>query len=101
MFATLAESSKPVYWPIVVLAVLSVAALLLVVRWHMITVAHVAAGRSVQSQLLLPGQAGFNEALFLAAEERQARISQRDGVIYLIESNGQRTPVRQLTMRNG
>ena len=57
MYQTLAEASKPNYWPLVVMAILAVVALLLVVRWHMVTVSHVAAGQSVQAQQLrlLPG----------------------------------------------
>ena len=101
MFQQLAESSKPVYWPIVVLAVLAVVALLLVVRWHMITVSHVAAGQPMQAgQLrLLPGQPGFNRALRLAAEERGERPVKRGDSYYLVDAEGQRTPVRQLTVR--
>ncbi len=101
MFQQLAESSKPVYWPIVVLAVLAVVALLLVVRWHMITVSHVAAGQPMQAEQLrlLPGQPGFNRALRLAAEERGGRAVKRGDSYYLVDAEGQRTPVRQLTVR--
>ena len=101
MFQQLAESSKPVYWPIITLAILAVVALLLVVRWHMITVSHVAAGQPMQAEQLrlLPGQPGFNRALRLAAEERGGRAVKRGDSYYLVDAEGQRTPVRQLTVR--
>jgi len=101
MFQQLAESSRPVYWPIVVLAVLAVVALLLVVRWHMITISHVAAGQPMQAEQLrlLPGDVGFNRQLRLAARERGATAIKRNGAYYLVDADGQRTPVRQLTVR--
>lgn len=103
MYATLAEAAKPNYWPIVILAVLAVVALLLVVRWHMITVSAVAAGQVVQAQqlqVLLPGDIGFHRALKLAAQERGARPVKRNGRYYLVE-DGQFTEVKQLTVQNG
>lgn len=101
MFQQLAESARPVYWPIVTLAVLAVVALLLVVRWHMITISHVAAGEPMQAEQLrlLPGQPGFNRALRLAAQERGGRAVKRGDSYYLVDADGQRTPVRQLTVR--
>jgi hypothetical protein len=101
MFQQLAESAKPVYWPIVVLAVLAVVALLLVVRWHMITISHVAAGQPMQAEQLrlLPGQPGFNRQLRLAARERGMQAVRSNGAYYLVDADGQRTPVRQLTVR--
>lgn len=101
MFQQLAESSKPVYWPIVVLAILAVVALLLVVRWHMITISHVAAGQPMQAEQLrlLPGQPGFNRQLRLAARERGMQAVRSNGTYYLVDADGQRTPVRQLTLR--
>lgn len=102
MYATLAEAAKPNYWPIVVLSVLAVVALLLVVRWHMITVAAVAAGQAVQPEqlrVLLPGDVGFNRALKLAALERGARAVKQAGRYYLIDG-GRRVEVKQLTMQD-
>ena len=100
MYQTLAEASKPNYWPLVVMAILAVVALLLVVRWHMVTVSHVAAGQSVQAQQLrlLPGDPGFNRALRIAASERGATPIKCNGRYYLVE-NGQRTEVKQLTVQ--
>ena len=101
MFQQLAESSKPASWPIVVLAILAVVALLLVVRWHMITISHVAAGQPMQAEQLrlLPGQPGFNRQLRLAARERGMQAVRSNGTYYLVDADGQRTPVRQLTLR--
>lgn len=102
MYATLAEAAKPNYWPIVILAVLAVVALLLVVRWHMITVAAVAAGQAVQPEqlrVLLPGDVGFNRALKLAALERGARAVKQAGRYYLIDG-GRRVEVKKLTMQD-
>src|SRR3990167_4365617 len=95
MFQQLAESAKPVYWPLVTLAVLAVVSLLLVVRWHMITISHVAAGQPVPAEQLrlLPGDVGFNLALRLAAKERGERAVRRGDSYYLINAEGQRTPV--------
>lgn len=101
MYATLAEAAKPNYWPIIALAVLLVGALLLIVRWHMITVAAVAAGQAVQPEqlrVLLPGDVGFNRALKLAALERGARAVKRNGQYYIVD--GQTTQeVRRLTVK--
>jgi len=74
---------------------------LLVVRWHMITISHVAAGEPMQAEQLrlLPGQPGFNRALRLAAQERGGRAVKRGDSYYLVDADGQRTPVRQLTVR--
>lgn len=101
MFQQLAESAKPVYWPIVALAILSIVALLLVVRWHMITISHVAARQPMcADQLrLLPGDTGFNRALRIAAARRGARPMRSGGCYYLVDADGQRTQVRQLTVR--
>ena len=103
MFQQLAESAKPNYWPLVTLAVLAVAALLLVVRWHMITISHVAAGQPMPAEelRLLPGDVGFNQQLRLAARERGERAALIGGAYYLINAEGQRTPVNQLTVREG
>lgn len=100
MYATLAEASKPNYWPLVIMAVLAVVALLLVVRWHMITVSHVAAGQAVQAQQLrlLPGDPGFNRALRIAAQERGATPIKSNGRYYLVDGE-RRIEVRQLTVQ--
>lgn len=105
MFQQLAESSKPVYWPIVVtvlaLVVVFGAIILLFMRWHMITISHVAAGQPMQADQLrlLPGQPGFNRQLRLAARERGMQAVRSNGAYYLVDADGQRTPVRQLTVR--
>lgn len=100
MYATLAEASKPNYWPLVIMAVLAIVALLLVVRWHMVTVSHVAAGQPVQAQQLrlLPGDPGFNRALRIAASERGATPIKRNGRYYLIDGE-RRIEVKQLTVQ--
>lgn len=100
MYATLADAAKPTYWPIVALCILAVVALLVVVRWHMVTVAHVAAGQPMHADALrlLPTDDRFYSALRLAAKERNARIEVSGDSYYLVDGE-QRTPVRQLTVR--
>lgn len=107
MFSTLADAAKPTYWPIVLVVIVFVVAMgmaiLLVVRWHMIIVSHVAAGRPVHTEelRLLPGQPGFNRELRLAARERGEQAVKRGGAYYLVNAEGQRTPVNQLIVREG
>lgn len=100
MYATLADAAKPTYWPLVVLFILTVVAILLVVRWNMITVAHVAARKPLPAGALrlLPTDPGFYPALRLAAKERDASIEVQGSDYYLVNGE-QRTPVRQLTVR--
>lgn len=84
MYATLAEAAKPNYWPLIVLFVLAFVSVLLIVRWHMQTVAAVAVGEQPMLTLL-PGEPGFNRALRIAAAERGARATKRGGRYYLID----------------
>lgn len=100
MFATLADAAKPTYWPIVALCILAVVAILLIVRWHMVTVAHVAAGQPMPADALrlLPTDDRFYGALRLAAKERGASIEVSGNNYYLVDGE-QRTPVRQLMVR--
>lgn len=98
MYATLAEAAKPTYWPLVVLFVLAFVSVLLIVRWHMMTVTAVATGQPSQ-MVLLPGDPGFNRALRLAAQERGARAVKRDGQYYLVSPDRSTAQeVRQLTV---
>ena len=100
MYATLADAAKPTYWPLVLLCILVVVAVLVVVRWHMVTVAHVAANRPLPADALrlLPSDDRFYGALRLAARERGASIEVQGDSYYLVTGE-QRTPVRQLTVR--
>jgi hypothetical protein len=97
MFSTLAESAKPVYWPIVVLVVLMVVAILFIVRWHMVTVSHVAAGQSVRADdlRLLPSDSRFFPALRKEARRIGADVEVSGADYYLI-TDGQRVKVRAL-----
>lgn len=96
MYATLAEAAKPNYWPLVVLFVLAFVSVLLIVRWHMITVATVTTGQPSQ-MVLLPGDPGFNRALRLAAQERGARAVKRAGQYYIVDGSTAQE-VRRLTV---
>lgn len=97
MFATLADAAKPTYWPIVALAVLLVVAVLLIVRWHMVTVAHVAAGVPMQSDALrlLPGAPGFYGALRGEARRIGATVDVQGDAYYLVRGD-ERVQVRAL-----
>lgn len=96
MYATLADAAKPNYWPLIVLFVLAFVSVLLIVRWHMMTVAAVATGQPSQ-MVLLPGDPGFNRALRLAAQERGARAVKRNGQYYIVDGQTAQE-VRRLTV---
>lgn len=102
MYATLADAAKPTYWPVVVLCILAVVAILAVVRWHMVLVAHVATNYPMHAatRRLLPTNDQFYSALRLAAKERGAQIEVAGSEYYLVDGET-RTPVRQLTVRGG
>lgn len=97
MFALLADAAKPTYWPIVALCIVAVVALLIVVRWHMVTVAHVAAGVPMQADALrlLPGAPGFYPALRGEARRIGASVEVQGDSYYLVR-DGERVQVRAL-----
>lgn len=97
MFATLADAAKPTYWPIVALCVLAVVALLIVIRWHMVTVAHVASGRALHSDALrlLPSSPAFYGALRGEARRIGATVDVQGDAYYLVRGD-ERVQVRAL-----
>ena len=97
MFATLADAARPVYWPIVVLAVLLVISILLIVRWHMITISHVATGQRMDADALrlLPGDARFYGALRGEARRIGASVDVQGDAYYMVR-DGERVQVRAL-----
>ena len=97
MFATLADAAKPTYWPIVVLCIVAVVALLMVIRWHMITISHVAAGVPMQADALrlLPGAPGFYPALRGEARRIGASVEVQGDSYYLVRGE-ERVQVKAL-----
>ncbi len=97
MYQTLADAAKPNYTPLLVVAVLAVVAILLIVRWHMIALTHVAAGQAVRGDdmRLLPGAPGFYPALRQIAKREGGRVEVQGDSYYLV-MNDERVKVKSL-----
>jgi hypothetical protein len=97
MYQTLAESAKPVYWPIVAIVIVAFLVFALLMRWHMVTVSHVAAGRPVQAAQLriLPNDPRFYPALRAEARRLGASV-EVDGADYYIATACERVKVKAL-----
>ena len=101
MMRTLADAAKPNYWPIMVVVVVGFAGVLLVVRWHMVTVSHVAAGQAVQSQQLrlLPREVPFAQLRAMARREGK-ELEVIEGSFFLVDSQGQKRRITGLLPNN-
>lgn len=88
MMDTLAQASKPNYWPIIATVGIFALVLLLVIRWHMITVSHVAAGQPVQELRMLPSAKPFGE-LRLEARRQGYELAVKGDSYYLVDKQGQ------------
>jgi outer membrane murein-binding lipoprotein Lpp len=97
MMRTLADAAKPNYWPILVVVVVGFAGVLLVVRWHMVTVSHVAAGQAVQAQQLrlLPSEVSFAQLRAMARREGK-ELEVIDGSFFLVDSQGEKQRIKAL-----
>ena len=95
MMDTLAQASKPNYWPIIATVGIFALVLLLVIRWHMITVSHVAAGQPVQELRMLPGDVPFAR-MRLEAWRQGYQLEAIGDAYYLVDSQGNRQKIRAL-----
>lgn len=95
MMDTLAQASKPNYWPIIATVGIFALVLLTVIRWHMITVSHVAAGQPVQELRMLPGDVPFSR-MRLEARRQGYQLEAIGDAYYLVDSQGNRQKIRAL-----
>lgn len=90
MMGTLAQAAKPVYWPIVLIVTLFAGVIVLFMRWHMVTVAHVATG-----QRLLPQQMSFAQ-LRMQARREGYELEVAGASYFLVDNDGNRQKIRGL-----
>lgn len=97
MMRTLADAAKPNYWPMLAVAVLGFGGIMLVVRWHMVTVSHVAAGQTVRANdlRLLPGQVDFGQMKRLARRDGY-ELEVEQGAYFLVDNDGNRQRIKAL-----
>lgn len=95
MMRTLADAAKPNYWPLALVAILGFGGIMLVVRWHMITVSHVAAGQPVRELRMLPSEVSFGQ-LRIEARRQGYQLEVDQGAYWLVDSDGNRQKIRAL-----
>ena len=92
---TLADAAKPTYWPIIVIVAILAGVLLVFMRWHMITMSHVAAGQPVRELRMLPGQVDFGQMKRLARREGY-ELEVEQGSYWLVDNDGNRQRIKAL-----
>jgi hypothetical protein len=92
----LAKAAKPTYWPIVAVVLVFAGLLLLFMRWHMVTVSHVAVGRPVADLPMLPDGVTSFAQMRREAARIGCTIEARGDSFYLVDSQGREKKVKAL-----
>jgi hypothetical protein len=95
---TLANAARPTYWPIIVTVAIFALVLLTFMRWHMVTVSHVAAGQPVRELRMLPGDVPFGQ-MRIEARRQGYDLEVSQGAYFLVDNEGNRKQIRALIER--
>ena len=90
--ATLANAAKPTYWPIIVTVAIFAGVLLTFMRWHMVTISHLAAGQPVRELRMLPSEISFGQ-MRIEARRQGYDLEVVNNSFYLVDQTGNRQKV--------
>lgn len=100
MMETLADATKPTYWPIIAVVVIFAGMMLLFMRWHMVTVSHIATQTPMAADTLrlLPGEVSFGK-MRIEARRQGYDLEVNRGSYFLVDSDGNRQRIKALIER--
>jgi hypothetical protein len=64
-------------------------------RWHMVTVSHVAAGQPVRELRMLPGEVSFGQMRIMARRQGY-ELDVQQGSYFLVDGDGKRQKIKAL-----
>jgi hypothetical protein len=92
---TLADAAKPTYWPMIAIVAIGAVVMLTFMRWHMVTVSHVAAGQPVRELRMLPGEVSFGQMRIMARRQGY-ELDVQQGSYFLVDGDGKRQKIKAL-----